>query len=127
VRDRRADFARSLEVLRTAKRLAPETPTKSSIMLGLGEADEEVRGALAALRAAGVDFVTLGQYLRPSPWHLAVESYPPPERFDAWRREALAMGFTFCAAGPLVRSSYRAAEPFLEGLVRARRGDAGEA
>ena len=121
VRDKRADFAQSVRVLAAAKRLAPGMVTKSSIMLGHGETDEEVRAAMNALRGAGVDIVTFGQYLRPSAWHLAVQSYIPPARFDAWKAEALALGFRFCASGPLVRSSYRAAEAFAEGLVRSRR------
>ena len=125
VRDRRADFAQSLRVLAAAKRIAPEMVTKSSIMLGHGETEDEVRAAMAALRSAGVDIVTFGQYLRPSAWHLAVQSYIPPARFEAWKDEALALGFRFCASGPLVRSSYRAAEAFAEGLVRSRRAGQG--
>ena len=121
VRDRRADFVQSIRVLEAAKRLAPGMVTKSSIMLGHGELDDEVRAAMQALRRAGVDIVTFGQYLRPSTWHLAVKEYVPPARFDAWKDEALALGFRFCASGPLVRSSYRAAEAFAEGLVRSRR------
>jgi len=121
VRDRRATFEQSLAVLKAAKRIAPEMLTKSSIMLGLGETDEELRGVMRALREAGVDIVTLGQYLRPSPWHLEVASYVSPGRFDAWKAEAYDLGFRYCAAGPLVRSSYRAGEAFIEGLLRSRR------
>jgi lipoic acid synthetase len=121
VRDRRADFAQSLRVLKVARRMDPDLVTKSSIMLGLGEEDGEVAAAVGALREAGVDIVTFGQYLRPSPWHLQVESYVPPARFDAWKERAYQMGFRYCAAGPLVRSSYRAGEVFLDGLVRSRR------
>ena len=89
-------------------------------MLGLGETEEEVLETLRELREAGVDIVTLGQYLRPSSWHLAVESYVPPETFDAYRRQAEDMGFLYAAAGPLVRSSYRAGEFFLESMIRKR-------
>ena len=78
---------------------------------------------LRDLRAVGVDIVTLGQYLRPSAWHLAVSQYVAPETFDAYRRQAEAMGFLYVAAGPLVRSSYRAGEFFLESILR--RGMAG--
>jgi lipoic acid synthetase len=121
VRDRRATYAQSLEVLSYAKRQAPGGVTKSSIMLGLGERDEEVRQAMADLRAAGVDIVTFGQYLQPTARHLAVESFVAPEKYAAWREEALAMGFLYCASGPLVRSSYRAGELFLEAMLADRR------
>jgi len=121
VRDRRATFARSLGVLAAAKRISRATVTKTSVMLGLGEADEEVRAAMVALREAGVDIVTFGQYLRPSTWHLPVEAYVSPERFDGWKDEALAMGFLYCASGPLVRSSYKAGELFVEAHLRKTR------
>jgi len=121
VRDRRATYGQSLDVLRYAKREDPAAVTKSSLMLGLGERDGEVRQAMADLRAAGVDVVTFGQYLRPTARHVPVESYVPPEKYEAWREEALAMGFLYCASGPLVRSSYRAGELFLEAQVRSRR------
>jgi lipoic acid synthetase len=122
VRDPRCSFERSLETLRGARALLPRAFTKSSLMLGLGESDEEVRDALVRLRAAGVDFLTLGQYLRPSLQHVPVSEYVTPERFEAWRAEGLALGFQYVAAGPLVRSSYKAAEHFAERAVRARRG-----
>lgn len=121
VRDRRATFKRSIGILAAAKRISPNTVTKSSIMLGLGEKDGEVRAALEGLRVAGVDIVTFGQYLRPSTWHLPVEAYLPPERFDSWKDEALKMGFLYCASGPLVRSSYRAGELFLEAQLKKSR------
>jgi lipoyl synthase len=124
VRDKRADFGQSVRMLAAAKRLSPGLLTKSSMMLGLGESDEEVREAMAALRGAGVDIVTFGQYLRPSPWHLTVESYVNPAKFDAWKAEAYAMGFQYCASGPLVRSSYRAGEAFIEGLLHSKRAAA---
>ncbi|HZM00515.1 MAG TPA: lipoyl synthase, partial [Planctomycetota bacterium] len=83
---------------------------KSSLMLGLGERPDELRAALADLRAAGVDFLTLGQYLRPTPRHLPVAAWVTPQEFDAWRAEGEALGFRYVASGPLVRSSYRAGE-----------------
>lgn len=122
VRDPRCSFERSLETLRGAREHAPRVFTKSSLMLGLGESEAEVRDALLRLRAAGVDFLTLGQYLRPSLQHVPVSEYVTPERFEAWRVEGLALGFQYVAAGPLVRSSYKAAEHFAERAVRARRG-----
>lgn len=118
VRDARAGYAQTLGVLRAAKARAAATGrtllTKSSIMLGLGETDQEVRATLSDLRSAGVDVVTLGQYLRPTSWHLPVERYVPPEEFAAWKRVAEEeLGFPHCSSGPLVRSSYKAAEHFL--------------
>jgi len=121
VRDPRCSFERSLETLRGARRFAPEVFTKSSIMLGLGESEAEVLEAMQALRAADVDFLTLGQYLRPTVAHAPVREYVAPERFEALRVEGLALGFKYVAAGPLVRSSYKAGEHFAARLVRARR------
>jgi lipoic acid synthetase len=119
VRDRRSGFVQSLDVLQHAKG-HPLTPyTKSSIMLGLGERPDEVTAAMRALRARGVDFLTLGQYLQPTPGHLPVREFVPPEAFDAHRREAEAMGFRYVASGPLVRSSYRAGEMFIRTLIRS--------
>jgi lipoic acid synthetase len=108
VRDARAGYEQTLRVLEHAKRHRPGVLTKSSLMLGLGESDEEIAATLADLRAAGVDIVTLGQYLRPTLNHLAVERYVTPEEFDRYRQRALALGFLECVSGPLVRSSYRA-------------------
>ena len=125
VRDPRANYDQSLFVLRHAKSVRPDVYTKSSIMLGLGEMEDEVLETLRDLREARVDIVTLGQYLRPSAWHLAVNEYVPPEAFDAYRRQAEAMGFLYVAAGPLVRSSYRAGEFFLESVLRKRAVTAG--
>ena len=120
VRDRRANYAQSMDVLRGAKAMRPNLFTKSSLMLGLGETREEIVAALRDLRLAGVDIVTLGQYLRPSSWHLAVAEYVPPETFDELREMGESMGFAYVAAGPLVRSSYRAGEFFVEKVIRAR-------
>jgi lipoic acid synthetase len=103
-----ARWERSLGLLRRAGELAPEIPTKSGLMLGLGERDDELFDALRALRAAGVRLLTLGQYLQPSPAHLAVERFVSPAEFEAWAERARALGFDEVAAGPLVRSSYHA-------------------
>lgn len=121
VRDRaRSSYEQSLQALRDLKAGAKEKLTKSSIMLGLGEEDSEVDEALQDLRAAGVDIVTLGQYLQPSPRHLPVSAWVPPAQFDRWRDRALELGFLFCASGPLVRSSYKAGELFAERWLRAK-------
>jgi len=102
------------------KELAPTKLTKSSIMLGLGETDDEVRRTLRDLRDVQVDIVTLGQYLQPSARHLPVAEYVTPETFHSWRLVAEEMGFLFCASGPLVRSSYKAGELFTERYLRER-------
>jgi lipoic acid synthetase len=119
VRDRRAGFAQSLAVLRHAKAHALRPYTKSSIMVGLGERADEVHAAMEALRDHGVDFLTLGQYLQPSPAHLPVREFVTPEAFDAYREEGERRGFRYVASGPLVRSSYRAGELFIRTLIRS--------
>ena len=108
VRDPRASYEQTLAVLAHAKRHRPAVRTKTSLMLGLGETDAEIRETMTDLRAIGVDILTLGQYLRPTVNHLAVERFVPPEEFIAHRAYALELGFHECVAGPLVRSSYRA-------------------
>jgi len=108
VRDPRAGYEQTLRVLAHAKRHRPTVLTKSSLMLGLGETDEEIAATLADLRAAQVDILTLGQYLRPTLNHLPVERFVAPAEFDRYREQALALGFLECVSGPLVRSSYRA-------------------
>jgi len=105
-----AQYTRSLDMLAYAKRISPETPTKSGLMLGLGETIEEVLGVMRNLRAHEVDILTLGQYLRPSPRHLPIVRYVPPAEFDDLRRAGYDMGFGHVEAGPLVRSSYHASE-----------------
>jgi lipoyl synthase len=105
-----ARYERSLGVLAHAKKLAPKTPVKSGLMLGLGETADEVLQTMRDLRAHGVDILTLGQYLRPSPKHLPIVRYVPPAEFDDFRREGYAMGFGHVEAGPLVRSSYHASD-----------------
>jgi lipoic acid synthetase len=108
VRDPRASYQQTLAVLAHAKHYRPGVLTKTSLMLGLGETDDEIMETLADLRAIGCDILTLGQYLRPTANHLAVERYVTPEEFAAYRARAIAMGFLECVAGPMVRSSYRA-------------------
>lgn len=102
------DYQRTLELLQRAKAVAPWTYTKSGIMVGLGETDEEVRQAMADLRSVDCDILTLGQYLQPSPKHLAVQAFVTPEQFDAWRVAGEAMGFLQVVSSPLTRSSYHA-------------------
>jgi lipoic acid synthetase len=114
VRDRRAGYELSLFVLRTLKELSPKIFTKSSLLLGLGETEEEVEEALRDLREAGVDIVVLGQYLRPTSRELPVARYVPPEEFEAWRKRALSLGFRAVLSGPLVRTSFRASEVYEE-------------
>ncbi len=121
VRDPRASFAQSVEVLRRARAIRPDVPTKSSLMVGVGETNDEVLAALRALRDAGVELVTLGQYLapgRPGTRFLPVDRYVPPEQFAAWEAAALEIGFAGVAAGPLVRSSYRAGELYEAAITR---------
>mmetsp|Transcript_4117 Transcript_4117/g.10801 ORF Transcript_4117/g.10801 Transcript_4117/m.10801 type:complete len:382 (-) Transcript_4117:226-1371(-) len=120
VRDNRANYAQSLQVLRAAKRHAPEGKrllTKTSLMLGLGETADEVVATMRDLRAAGVDVVTFGQYLRPTDNHLAVVEYVRPELFDWYREQAEQIGFAYVASGPMVRSSYKAGEFFMAAMV----------
>lgn len=121
VRDAKCSYVRSLEVLRRAKELSPGVVTKSSIMLGLGESEREVDQAMDDLRDHGVDVVTFGQYLRPTLKHLPVREHITPARFKAFEQRALRKGFLYVASGPLVRSSYKAAEFYIEGMLRRRR------
>jgi lipoic acid synthetase len=113
VRDPRAGYWQSLSVLRNLKKLNRHIRTKSSIMVGLGETEDEVRFAMTHLRMVGVDFLTVGQYLRPSPRHLPVKEFVPPQQFAAYREMGEELGFSYVASGPLVRSSYRAGEYFI--------------
>jgi lipoic acid synthetase len=124
VRDRRATYRQSLRVLEYLKGRPERLFTKTSIMLGLGETREELIETFADLRQVGVDVLTLGQYLQPSPYHLKVERFVPPAEFDELRRVAEGFGFLYVASGPLVRSSYRAAEFFLKGLMERREREA---
>jgi lipoic acid synthetase len=120
VRDRRAGYHQTLELLARAKVLHPELITKSSLMLGLGEQENEVHRAMLDLRAAGVEVLTLGQYLRPTMAHLPVMEHVHPARFDALAERGRRMGFLYVAAGPLVRSSYKAGEYFIANVLAAR-------
>ena len=141
VRDRRAKYRQSLEVLKAAKKAVPSLITKTSIMLGLGETEEQLWQTLKGiyflhglfqaarvnmisldLRAIDVDVVTFGQYMRPTKRHMKVEEYVTPEAFALWRQRALDLGFLYCASGPLVRSSYKAGEAFIENVLKKRKG-----
>jgi lipoic acid synthetase len=108
VRDPRAGYQQTLDVLAHAKKYRPDVLTKTSLMLGLGERDHEIMQTMDDLRAANVDILTFGQYLRPTPNHLAIERYVTPGEFEAYRQEGLDKGFLEVVAGPMVRSSYRA-------------------
>src|SRR5574340_18620 len=103
-----ADYAQSLKLLADFKARQPGIPTKSGLMVGLGETDEEILEVMRDLRAHGVEMLTIGQYLQPSPHHLPVARFVTPEQFEAFRRAALQMGFSHAACGPMVRSSYYA-------------------
>lgn len=126
VRDYRAGYHQTINVLKHAKVAAKETRiaqgkspliTKTSLMLGLGEEKEDIRSLLRDLRAADVDVITFGQYLRPTRRHISVVRYIPPEEFNEWQIEAEGMGFKYVASGPMVRSSYKAGEFFLKGMI----------
>jgi lipoic acid synthetase len=122
VRDPRAAYDGSLAVLAEARAARPSMLTKSSLMVGLGETDAEVLETLADLRRVGVDVVTVGQYLQPTARHWPVDRYVTPETFQEYERNAREMGFAFVASGPLVRSSYRAAELFATRRLADRAG-----
>lgn len=122
VRDRRAGYQQTLTLLQRVKTWQPDRFTKSSIMLGLGETDAEVRQCMNDLRAHGVDILTLGQYLQPTTKHLPVIDFISPQKFKEWQQVAEEeFGFLYCASGPLVRSSYRAGEFFIKGVIDARK------
>lgn len=106
------DYRRALQVLEAAKRLAPALTTKSGLMVGLGETQDEVHAALRDLRAAGCDIVTIGQYLQPSKAHVPVREFVPPDVFKSYETYALGLGFSAAACGPFVRSSYQADRVF---------------
>lgn len=122
VRDPRADYQQSLDVLEHAKQFAPHLLTKSSIMVGLGETEGEIDECLEDLREVGCDIVTFGQYLQPTHKHLPVIEFVHPNTFDRYAERARALGFGYVASGPLVRSSYRAGELFVEKHLRATGG-----
>lgn len=118
IRDARCSYEQSLKVLRRVKERDPGMITKSSIMVGIGEGDDEVLDTMRDLRTAGVDIVTLGQYLRPSPKHAPVDRFVEPAQFEQFADEGRKMGFAFVASGPLVRSSYKAAEVYVRSVLR---------
>ncbi len=128
VRDQRAGYQQTMTCLARIKAINPDIFTKSSIMLGLGETDEEVYQCMKDLRTHGVDILTLGQYLRPSPKHIAVTSYVTPEKFQEWQEIAeKELGFLYCASGPLVRSSYRAGEYFISNQIKKNKAERNQA
>lgn len=120
-RDPRANYDQSLKVLEMAKELNPERYTKTSIMLGLGETSDEVKTCLEDLRKVDCDVVTFGQYLQPARHKLKVEKFYNPEEFLFWQKYAENMGFLYVASGPLVRSSYKAGEFFMKGVIERKR------
>lgn len=120
VRDPRANYKQSLGVLEMVKKIDPTRFTKTSLMLGLSETDNEILQTLKDLRAVGCDVITFGQYLQPTQRHLKVIEYITPEKFAHWQTIAEDMGFLYVASGPLVRSSYRAGEFFMKGLEAAK-------
>lgn len=120
VRDKKASFRQSLFVLKSIKEMSSLTLTKSSIMLGLGETTTHVHAALQELRNMNVDIVTLGQYLQPSRRHLPVVEFITPQEFKQWEQIALKMGFLYVISGPLVRSSYKAGEFYIEHSLKEK-------
>ena len=108
VRDARASFDQSLDILRHAKKIRPDIITKTSLMVGVGETDEEISAALEIIKDANVDLITIGQYLAPSEKHLKIDRFPEPEMYDIWAKEAISLGYSGVASGPLVRSSFKA-------------------
>lgn len=142
VRDRRAGFRQSLRVLERAKGAREGMITKTSVMLGLGETEEQLWEMLRGLfylyrclsvillilvpsqelRKVDVDVVTFGQYMQPTKRHMPVHTYVTPAVFETWKQRALDMGFLYCASGPLVRSSYKAGEAFIENVIKKRKG-----
>ena len=125
VRDARAGYWQSINTLRDAKRAQPDLYTKTSLMLGLGETDDEVIQTMKDLRSVDVDVVTFGQYLRPTENHLSVVEYVTPEKFDHFREIGEELGFKYVASGPLVRSSYKAGEFYLTHMINKEREEKG--
>jgi lipoic acid synthetase len=118
IRDKRASYSKSLEVLSKSKILDKNIRTKSAMMLGIGETEEEVMESMRDLRNANVDFLAIGQYLRPSKSHIEVLEYVTPEKFSRLQKYGQRIGFKYVAAGPLVRSSYRAGEFFIGSIIK---------
>lgn len=111
----------SLKTLEAAKKLNPNLITKSSIMLGLGETDEQIEQTMTDLRSVDVNCITLGQYMQPTKRHLKVVEYVTPEKFSFWERKGNELGFLYVASGPLVRSSYKAGEFFIASILKNRK------
>ena len=122
VRDRRADYRQSINLLRNVKLIDNRIYTKSALMLGIGERRDEVIASMRDLRNAGVDFLAIGQYLKPKGHHVEVSEYIRPEVFDEYRSVGLGLGFRYVAAGPFVRSSYMAGEHFIKSMISSGRG-----
>ncbi|MGI0141548.1 MAG: lipoyl synthase [Candidatus Micrarchaeales archaeon] len=120
VRDRRAAYRQSLDVLANVKKIDLTRYTKSAMMLGIGETDDEVFQAMQDLRAANVDFLAMGQYLKPKGHHLELKEYVTPEKFEFFKEKAIEMGFLYVASGPFVRSSYKAGEHFISAIVNRK-------
>lgn len=124
IRDYRANYKQSLRVLASVKELNMQHDrniyTKTSIMLGFGETDDDVKQTMEDLRKIGVDFLTLGQYIQPTKRHLKVTEYVTPEKFAYWKEYGDQLGFVYTASGPLVRSSYRAGEFFIKNVIRGQ-------
>jgi lipoyl synthase len=120
IRDPRANYQQSLSVLQKIKEIDCKIYTKSSMMLGLGETEEEVIQAAKDLRSVGVDIVSMGQYLQPTSRHLPVKEYVSPEKFDAYKKRIEEMGFAYVVAGPFIRSSYKAGELFTKNMINRR-------
>jgi len=121
VRDPRAKYRQSLKVLEHVKKVQPDLVTKTSIMLGLGEKDEEVEETMQDLRKIGVDCLTLGQYMQPTKRHIKVVEYVTPEKYAHWEKRGTELGFLYTASGPLVRSSYKAGEFFIKNIIETKR------
>ena len=121
VRDPRAGYQQSLDVLAAIKRLDPARPTKSSLMVGVGETEDELLDAMRDLRDVGCDFLTVGQYLQPTPKHLAVTRFVHPDEFTRYEALGGELGFLYVASGPLVRSSYKAGEFFIRQHLEKQR------
>jgi Lipoate synthase len=119
VRDPRANYEQSLFVLKTLKEINPKVYTKSAIIVGFGETEDEIYETMRDLRNVNVDFLTIGQYLRPSMRHLPVVEYVHPDKFKRYEEMGKELGFKYVAAGPKVRSSYKAGEFFIRSLVKS--------
>ncbi len=121
VRDPRANYNQSISVLTKAKKYNPKLVTKTSIMLGLGETDDDILRTMEQLRENNVDCLTLGQYMQPTKRHLKVNEFVTPEKFDYWKSVGDKLGFAYTASGPLVRSSYKAGEFFITNILKNRK------